>query len=50
MIQKGVTSIEFQPSFIDEVVAKSDEVYKSIRAEIGNPIVDALIKELNAAK
>jgi tripartite ATP-independent transporter DctP family solute receptor len=48
MIQKGMTSIEFQPSFIDEVVTKADEVYKSIRAEIGNPIVDALINELKA--
>lgn len=50
MIQKGMTSIEFQPSFIDEVVVKADEVYKAIRAEIGNPIVDALINELKAAQ
>ena len=50
MIQKGMTSIEFPPTFIDDVVKKADEVYKAIRAEIGNNIVDALIKELDAAK
>jgi len=50
MIQKGMTSIDFQPSFIDEVVKKADEVYKAVREAIGNPIVDALIKELEAAK
>ena len=49
MIQRGMTSIEFQPSFIDEVVTKADEVYRAIREEIGNPIVDALINELAAA-
>jgi len=50
MIQKGMTSIEFQPSFIDEVVAKADGVYKAIRGEIGDSIVDALINELKAAQ
>ena len=50
MIQKGMTSIEFQPSFIDDVVAKADEVYKAIRAAIGDNIVDTLIKELKAAQ
>ena len=50
MIQKGMTSIEFQPSFVDEIIKKADDVYKAIRADIGNPIVDALIKELDAAK
>ena len=49
MIQRGMTSIEFQPSFIDEVVTRADEVYTAIRAEIGSPIVDALINELAAA-
>ena len=50
MIQRGMTSIEFPPTFIDEVVKKADEVYRAIRADIGNPIVDALIKELEANK
>ena len=49
MIQRGMTSIDFQPSFIDEVISRADEVYRAIRAEIGNPIVDALINELAAA-
>ncbi|MCL2478978.1 MAG: TRAP transporter substrate-binding protein [Treponema sp.] len=50
MIQKGMTSIDFPPSFVDDVVAKADGVYKAIRAEIGDPIVDALINELKAAQ
>lgn len=49
MIEKGMTSIEFEPSFIDEVITKADEVYVAIRAEIGDSIVDALINELKAA-
>ena len=50
MIQRGMTSIEFPASFVDEIISRSDDVYKAIRADIGNPIVDALIKELEAAK
>ena len=50
MIQRGMTSIEFQPSFVDEVISKADEVYRAIRTEIGSPIVDALIRELEAAR
>jgi len=50
MIQRGMTSIEFPPSFYEEVIVRADEVYKAIRADIGNTIVDALIKELEAAK
>lgn len=49
MIEKGMESIEFEPSFIDEVVAKADNVYAAIREEIGAEIVDALINELKAA-
>jgi len=50
MVQKGMTSIDLPASFVDEVVAKADEVYKAIRTEIGNNIVDALINELKAAQ
>jgi tripartite ATP-independent transporter DctP family solute receptor len=49
MIQKGMTSIDFPPSFIDEIIIRADDVYKAIRGEIGNNIVDALINELKAA-
>ena len=49
MIQRGMTSIEFPATFIDEIVVRADEVYRAVRAEIGNPIVDALINELAAA-
>jgi hypothetical protein len=50
MIQRGMTSIEFQPAFIDEVVARAEPVYGAIRTDIGSPIVDALINELRAAQ
>lgn len=50
MIDKGMTSIEFEPSFIDEAIAKADNVYKAVRADIGDKIVDALINELKAAQ
>ena len=50
MIKKGMTSIDLQATFIDEVIEKADVVYKAVRAEIGNQIVDALINELKAAK
>ncbi|MCD8140853.1 MAG: TRAP transporter substrate-binding protein [Planctomycetaceae bacterium] len=48
-IDKGMISIEFAPEFIDEAIAKADNVYTGIRAEIGDEIVDALINELKAA-
>lgn len=49
MIENKMESIEFEPSFIDEVIAKADGVYTAIRSEIGSEIVDALINELKAA-
>lgn len=48
MIEKGMESIEFEASFVDEIIAKASGVYDAIRAEIGNEIVDALINELKA--
>lgn len=49
MIENGMESIEFEPSFVDEVIAKAQGVYTAIRGEIGDAIVDALINELAAA-
>lgn len=49
MIEKGMESIEFEASFIDEVIAKADGVYTAIRGAIGDAIVDALINELKTA-
>ena len=49
MIQKGMTSIDLAPSFVDEIIAKAGVVRNAIRAEIGDAIVDALVNELEAA-
>ncbi len=50
MIGHGMESIDLDASFVTAAIAKADEVYKGIRSEIGDEIVDALINELEAAK
>jgi tripartite ATP-independent transporter DctP family solute receptor len=49
MIDNGMESIELDAAFVDEIIAKAATVYDAIRAEIGDPIVDALLSELEAA-
>ncbi len=46
LVDGGMELIEFEPSFIDEVLAKAEGVYKSIGEAIGQEYVDALLKAL----
>lgn len=50
LIDKGMESLEFEPAFYDEMIAKSQSVYTLIRTELGDDIVDALINSLEASK
>ena len=46
LIDGGMELVEFEPSFIDEVLAKAEGVYKSIGEDIGQDYVDSLLKAL----
>lgn len=46
LIESGMTSIEFESAFYDELIEKSKTVYDNIRAAIGNELVDSLTSEL----
>ncbi len=45
----GMEVIEFEPSFIDEVLAKAQGVYASVGEQVGADLVKLLQDELNAA-
>ena len=49
MIRRGMTSIDLPPAVFEEMLRRSEDVYRTIRSEIGNQIVDALVNELQAA-
>lgn len=50
LIDNGMESLEFEPSFYDEIIAAAQPVYDQIRTDLGDDIVDALINSLEAAQ
>ena len=50
LVDGGMELVEFDPSFVDEVLAKADGVYKSIGEAIGQDYVDSLLKALEEGK
>ncbi len=49
LAEGGMEVIEFEPSFIDEVLAKAQGVYDSVGEQVGADLVKLLQDELNAA-
>jgi len=50
LVDNGMTSLEFEPAFYDELIEKSKSVYDEIRQAIGTELVDSLVNELEKAK
>jgi len=46
MVQRGMTIIDLPPAFFNEASGRLGGVQNAIRADIGNAIVDSLIREL----
>ncbi|MCR3956650.1 MAG: TRAP transporter substrate-binding protein [Gudongella sp.] len=46
LVEGGMELVEFEPSFIDEVLEKSQPVYDKIANDIGQDYVDALLEAL----